>query len=107
MNEKERVMSALNRVTTPPEDRSKPINNQNIREFTEEEKDDLSKKIFVDLDVYTVLVNVDDDSLEVINHSGSIADNDDILKYATNVMKEGFSDSLYVGNLYSRKYSYA
>lgn len=80
--------------------------NDQAREF-EEQKRDFSKRIFMDLTVYTVLLDDDNNILEVFSHNEDEINDNKITKIATNILNSKDLKEIGIGNLYFANYSYS
>lgn len=80
--------------------------NNQVREF-EEQKRDFSKRIFMDLTVYTVLLDDDNNILEVFSHNEDEINDNKITKIATNILNSKDLKEIGIGNLYFANYSYS
>ena len=98
-DEETKIRDSLNRMKIPNDEKK-----FDDKEMDFNDKKELSRNIFLDLDVYTVLIG---DELEVINHTGSNKNDSDVLEYAKNIIKVNSTNRIYIGNLYFAKYSYS
>lgn len=74
--------------------------------FPKREKDDFSKKIFMDSIVYTILLDQNNQIIEVISHNEESEEQDNIIEVATKILTNKKIEETYIGNLYFAKYSY-
>lgn len=66
-----------------------------------------SRRIYLDFTIYTIVLDEEGKYQEVINHTNNDeVDEENIKKIASNII-ENHKDNLYIGNLYTNKYSYA
>lgn len=77
----------------------------NLPEFGEMEEK--GQKIFMDLEVYTVLLDQNNSVIEVINHSEEGLSDNEVQKIAENIITNQQLKSLSVGNLYFDDYSFS
>ncbi|MDO4283193.1 MAG: HAMP domain-containing sensor histidine kinase [Clostridia bacterium] len=77
----------------------------NLPEFGEMEEKE--QKIFMDLEVYTVLLDQNNSVIEVINHSEEGLSDNEVQKIAENIITNQKLKSLSVGNLYFDDYSFS
>lgn len=68
-------------------------------------KDDYKNKIFLDYNIYTIVMDKENNVKEIISHS-DVSSSLQIGKIAKGILNKNISDGLYVGNLYFTNYSY-
>lgn len=94
--EKKNIINALDSLSNVNKDNKMPPPN-----------DEFNSNIrFLDSDIYTVLVDENNNIKEVINHSNKDIDDTLIEKKATKILKSGNIRQEYVGCLYFSNYSY-
>lgn len=70
------------------------------------DENDNRKLMFMDLDVYSVKLNDNNEIVDITNHSVNSTQTDKIEKIANEIISNKKSKKTYIGNLYSNKYSY-
>lgn len=69
-------------------------------------EDDNRKLMFMDLDVYSVKLNDNNEIVDITSHSVKNEQTDKIEKIANEIISSKKSKRTYIGNLYTNKYSY-
>lgn len=68
-------------------------------------QDELNNKIIMDYEVYSILLDDNNNIIEIINHSDSTLKND-ITNIAEDIIKKPSNNTIKINNLYFSKYSY-
>ena len=86
-----------------PDKKEIPKNDKKI-EFNRKE---FENKMFMDMVVYTVLLNDDNSIKDIIGHYSGEVDNKAITAIVKNILSEKDEKREYIGNLYTSEYSYS
>lgn len=97
--EKNKVINNLNRMINDVPDKKLKDDKDNFKDNIES----YENRKFMDLNVYTVLLDDNYNIKDIINH-GDIINLNEIRKKATDIIKS--NKKIYIGNLYLTKYSY-
>ncbi len=63
--------------------------------------------IFMDITLYTAIYNGEKEVIDIINHSNNLTSDEEIKDIAEDILREQSENSVFIGNLYFEKYSYA
>ena len=102
MERKNSISDVLNRIPRTFELLDRRNRNSNFPPS----RDTDSRRIFLDFTIYTVVLDSDGKYQEVINNTSSAELEEDNIKIIANDIIENHDDDLYIGNLYTSKYSY-
>ena len=78
----------------------------NTVEPTKNIDDTNNQKFFMDLTVYTVILDSNNNIKDVINHTENEINNSEIIELAQNILNTKGNKNIKIGNLYFEKYSY-
>lgn len=73
----------------------------------EEQKKDFSKKIFMDITVYTILLDENNNIKKIFSHNEETINKDKITSLATKILNSNNLKKIEIGNLYISNYSYS
>ena len=82
-------------------DKKNPDFIPNIKSFKDE-----PRKIFLDFTIYTIILDENGNYKELINNTNNDELNEDNIKEVANDIIKNHTDKVYIGNLYTNKYSY-
>lgn len=74
---------------------------------SEDNNKDIANRIFMDLVVYTVKLDNDNNIVDIYSHNEDANNLDNIKKKALKIINSNDKDRIYIGNLYVSKYSYS
>lgn len=105
---KKTVMNILRNSNRNLDNGEKNNKNENKPDFVPNEvksKDDI-KRIYLDFDIYTIILDKNGKYKETINHTNDEDFDEDFIKKIANNIIENHTENFYIGNLYTNKYSY-
>lgn len=106
--EKNNIQNSLTRINTVFEkDRKKPgtLEESNLANVSQR-REELEHRIFMDLTVYTVLLDKDDSIIYIISHNENEIDEAKIKEVSQDILNSKKIKNIKIGNLYFANYSY-
>ena len=82
-----------------------PKNSLNDSKRNRQESND-PKRVYLDFSLYTIILDSDGNYGEIINHTTNEELEEDYIKNIANSIIDNHSDNVYIGNLFTNKYSY-
>ena len=105
VHEKKEIENNLMRAQETRDEQFRPDNKPEKMENQNNEEDKIP--IFMDIIVYTVIYNENNEIVDIINHTQKNISEDQIKKTAENILKQNNKINTKVGNLYFDDYSYS
>lgn len=103
--EKINIKTNLNRLHNNIDKDSKHDSNLNNNQLEDPQKD-FTRKVFMDLTVYTILLDKENNIIEIFSHNEDLENNDKINDVALTILNSKDLKEIKIGNLYISSYSY-
>ena len=103
--EKINIKTNLNRLHNNIDKDSKHDSNLNNNQLEDPQKD-FARKVFMDLTVYTILLDKENNIIEIFSHNEDLENNDKINDVALTILNSKDLKEIKIGNLYISSYSY-
>ncbi|MBR4231235.1 MAG: HAMP domain-containing histidine kinase [Bacilli bacterium] len=101
----ERKNSISDMITKIPRNFDRKLEDNDL-EFNPRNPNDDGRKIYLDFTIYTIVLDDNGRYQDIINHTFNDEYDEESIKMVANNMIDNHEDNIYIGNLYTNKYSY-
>ena len=103
-----RIKNSLRRINPVIIDKKEPDDSRQPLEIKKEfDRGEVENKVFVDMKVYTVLLDENNNIEDIISHSPNSSNNEKMKSIAEKILSSTDMKREYIGNLYTNNYSYS
>ena len=101
-----RIKNNLRRINPIIVDKKEPVDNKQPELKNEFERREFENKVFVDMNIYTILLDEKNNIKDIISHSPNSTNNEKIKSIAQKILNNNIKRE-HIGNLYTSNYSYS